>query len=393
MSDTTMPTAAEKEPSPFERLPPETIIQIFSSLTSLKSVLHLCLASRRFHAILSQNEGAIARGFAITLLEEDDPSLLKLAFMACESRIVDQGSKDSVAEFIAAYVHRDNWPLKLYRFRALHSLAKTNMGVELLVDWIATYATTWPLKLESKAYTRTEITRLKRYIYIWEVGVCLFESVSRKPHKEEFWHLAMKFWDAFSLCELVSLSRLWCTIERNSFWTHEAWSASTGRRQDGASDWPWNTSDEPRDVLNSIRHGRQSRFLRCKILRSMNWVSERTNPFAKDPTAYGLDKSVGDWLWDPDQIWGKRDGLFDPRSYQYAHLHRLFFDIGDKDRCQFVRDQGPVWNWVRDPGAWMGDWTGPGTDGTAPATIVWNEDPTLYGFQGSVGTVVDVHDL
>ncbi|KAI4859935.1 hypothetical protein F4820DRAFT_453433 [Hypoxylon rubiginosum] len=126
MSDTATTTVAEKELSPFERLPPETIIQIFSGLPNLKSILHLCLASRRFHAILLENEGAIARGFAITLLEYDNPWAVKLAFMACESRVIDHVSEDSVSDFIDTYVHREAWPLKLYRLRALHLMPKIN---------------------------------------------------------------------------------------------------------------------------------------------------------------------------------------------------------------------------------------------------------------------------
>lgn len=202
MSDATTAAAIlNEETGPFERLPLEIIIQIFSSLPNLKSVLNLGLASRDFYSILSENEGAIARGFAITILEVDDPGLLKLAFMACESRTIDTTSKESITEFIDTYVWRRAWPLKLYQLRALYSLPKINMAVKLIIDWVATYCTIWPLKLESKAYTETEITRLERIIYIFEVTVTLFQSVVESLPKQEFYDLSNKFWYNFSWYE------------------------------------------------------------------------------------------------------------------------------------------------------------------------------------------------
>ncbi|KAI1762125.1 hypothetical protein GGR53DRAFT_468626 [Hypoxylon sp. FL1150] len=416
MSDTTAAGATEKELGPFERLPLEAILQIFSSLPNLKSVLNLGLASRDFHSILTKNEGAIARGFATTVLGHDDPGLLKLAFMACEARIIDLKSKDSIAEFIHTYVQREAWLPELYRFRALHALPKINMAIKLVIDWIGTYGTLWPLKLESKAYTQTEITRIERIVYIFEVSVTLFQAIKNILPKNEFFDLCDPFWVKFSRIETCILDAMLDLLAPTYYWRFKALLESTGRGKCGPWDWPWTTCDVLGDTLNCIQkislvghHGRPWHRW-CKIIQSMRHsqlvpgytnLYEGRKPFAQDPTAHSYTYDNWIWIHGVKPNWNVHEKLFDPRAFTHCELHDWVFEVGDADRCEDVRGQGDAWCWESDPGERPNypKWIAPDYDlddideATAPAKIRWNGDPTLVGFQGKVGTIADIHAL
>lgn len=258
----------EKEFITFECFPPEIVVEIYSALPDLRSILHLCLTSHRFHAILFENESAIARGFAIKLLGYNNRSVLKLAFLTCESHILDGTSEDSdsssedddsiprdgdnsgfenlpensdnssahsdcsaeghdnsardrVSKFIDKYVHRKLGPSKLYRLRALRLMPKINMAVERLLDWIGLYGTIWPLKLDDKFFTHTETMRLRRMVYAFEIYITLFDPIATILTDKELQRLARKFWLNFSGYESNTIFSILCIIGPFTAWSCE----------------------------------------------------------------------------------------------------------------------------------------------------------------------------
>ncbi|XXH02532.1 hypothetical protein Hte_008908 [Hypoxylon texense] len=126
-----------------------------------------------------------------------------------------------VGEFLDTYAHREAWPLRLYRLRGLHLLPKISVCIELLIDWIAKYATIWPLNLETKAFTGTEITRLRILLYAFKVSVTIFDSLADYMHKKDYQQLCNKFWKQFSFDELDSIYIFLPLIGHSSFWTYK----------------------------------------------------------------------------------------------------------------------------------------------------------------------------
>ncbi|KAI1762124.1 hypothetical protein GGR53DRAFT_532883 [Hypoxylon sp. FL1150] len=254
-------TTKTAELSAFERLVPELIVEIFSALPDLNPILHLCLASRRFHAILSENESAIARGFALKILGYNNPPVLKLAFMACEACMLDRlggdtskgedgiskddnssdGNSDSyngnydssagdgASKFIDKFVYKGFGPSKLYQLRSLRLMPKISMAIELFVDWIGLYGTIYPLRLENKFLTYTEAMRLRRMLYAFEVFVTLFESLEFTLSTKKLGRLARKFWLNFSGREADLFGFMPCLIGLSNAWGYKlisiAWSS------------------------------------------------------------------------------------------------------------------------------------------------------------------------
>lgn len=208
-----------KDYRPFDRLPPEVIVQIFCGLPDLKSVLGLGHTSHRLHGILLEHESTIARQIAITILQDGNPGLIKLAFMACETRVTRPTTVDSVREFLERYVHRGKWPSQLYRLRAVGRMPKINAAINLLMDWIQEYAFIWPAALgDSKRWTDTERSRQMRLLYILEVGVTLLEPVEATIPEGEFERLGRRYWETFSKCELTAAHDvLWRVVAQD--WT------------------------------------------------------------------------------------------------------------------------------------------------------------------------------
>ncbi|KAI2463217.1 hypothetical protein F4781DRAFT_437650 [Annulohypoxylon bovei var. microspora] len=132
-------TNIEKGVNPLDFLAPEMIVNIISNLPNLKSVLAFSLTSRRIHSILVHNESTIARNIAAKLLEDDDPNVVRLAFLACQAGLIKVPSVHCAQKFLSAFVNPTENPSRLYRFRTLASMPSLSMSVELLLDWTATY--------------------------------------------------------------------------------------------------------------------------------------------------------------------------------------------------------------------------------------------------------------
>lgn len=191
----------------------------------------------------------------------------------------------------------------------------------------------------------------------------------------------------------------------------EEWSESIGRVDNGEG-WPWYLDNELRDILNSIRlagdfylrppwkdDSRLYRALKNSQVKPIQPEGHSSiklyhlPTFANDPTWYIRRRGINRWLISNYSEWRVREQYYDPRAYRFRTIHGWFFYIGDVDRCLAVRNHGPVWSWHTDPPAWTGMSGGPATDGSEHAMIVWNEDPTPFGYEGSAGTVVDMYDV
>ncbi|KAI1098192.1 hypothetical protein F4804DRAFT_338452 [Jackrogersella minutella] len=94
--------------SPLERLSPELIVEILSHLPRPKSILAFGLSSRQIYKILRDNESTIARNMAVTIIGNDDPRVVNMAFTACQARLVQDPTLSALRELLKTYVHPNN---------------------------------------------------------------------------------------------------------------------------------------------------------------------------------------------------------------------------------------------------------------------------------------------
>lgn len=219
--------------------------------------------------------------------------------VASEARLIDRTSVDKVHEFLETYCNRGDWPLRLYRLRTLAPMPEINMAIELTLDWLTTYAIVWPLKLENKFFTPTEIARQRRILYLMELGFTLFDLIE-DTSTEGFRKAIRRLWHTFSDREIYEcymlLTRVWrhwkcrSALEANSSYCTRAnyldptWSKIRGRCQDELTNWPWHAGDELQGILNFMRRG-------LYVNGNAIWnilIDDRSTepPFANDPSHY-----------------------------------------------------------------------------------------------------------
>ncbi|KAI1459444.1 hypothetical protein F4805DRAFT_420332 [Annulohypoxylon moriforme] len=187
-----------KGDSHLDRLAPELIVNIVSHLPNLKSVLTFSSTAHKYRTIIIENQRTIVRNLAATILEDDDPEVIRLAFLACNATLIEYPDYRGVRKFIKKYVNPAEKGSDIYNFRALSLMRGLSVNVEILLDWTATYATLWPLKLSDKAYTATEITRMRRIIYLVETGFRLLYAIPEPGLRK----LADRFWRSFPLWDV-----------------------------------------------------------------------------------------------------------------------------------------------------------------------------------------------
>ncbi|KAI1413228.1 hypothetical protein F5Y13DRAFT_179698 [Hypoxylon sp. FL1857] len=376
------------EGSSFDGFPVETILPIFCSLPNVGAVLNFGAISRKHQAILLENEGVIARNLAIRILGDDDPGLVKLAFIACYARDIIRQSIQGVRQFLEAYVNRGRWPTQFYRLRALGAMPKINMGIELLEDWIATYGMLWPVTLEDKCFTATESLRLRRHLYILEAAVTILQPIEDHVPEDEFQPLAKRYWETFSRCEVDAAWDILWQFSPSRF-SCITWSACIGRkRRDNREYIPRPPRAELRQALNFIGVDSNSLFLPHPHWRHISPIftalknsheGERERgcahflePFTDDPSAFFTEETANSELF--EHKWGDLETYYNPQAIQWNVLHRYYFMIGDKDRCEQVIHESGIWDWKPDHPLAM----------IFNEISIWHDDPVALGRRGCV---------
>lgn len=98
---------------------------------------------------------------AATLLGDDDPELIRLAFLACHAALVKYRDHRRARAFIKDFINPGELESQIYKYHALAFMGDLNVGIELLLDWTATYGMIWPVRLENKAFTETEASQMR----------------------------------------------------------------------------------------------------------------------------------------------------------------------------------------------------------------------------------------
>ncbi|KAI0882256.1 uncharacterized protein GGS22DRAFT_195994 [Annulohypoxylon maeteangense] len=377
-----------------DRLAPELIINIVSMLPDVKSVLALGSTSHKYRAITIHNEGTIARNMAVKILGDDDPEVVRLAFLACKATLIKNPDARLIRKFIKNYVNPADHAPFLYRLRAVDLMGDLSASVELLLDWTSTYATLWPVKVDNRAFTATETTRMRRIIYLAEAGIRLLHTIP-KPRVSQ---LADRFWRSFPLWD-VDRAYAFLRMISSSHWCCHDWSLLTaGRGMAEPYGFPWHAHDELREKLYILHftmwydnpimdepdlvyflghpwasHSFCDFFNQCVDRPSLTWTSQRT-------WYSGLDRD--------DIEWTTVCGYYDPGVFNLRRNCDWFFLIADEDRRQRVIDQGLIWAWSTEPEGEELTGADPG-----PAAIVWREDPAHFGWKGPVGRPVPIRDI
>ncbi|KAI1392666.1 uncharacterized protein F4822DRAFT_441550 [Hypoxylon trugodes] len=209
---------------PFDRLPVETIIHIFSSVSIVKSAVSLGRTSRRLQKILKEHECFIAYGIAIEILDDDDPLVVRLALMACRARLIPDLPIASARNIVETCISEDKRMLDFCRLDSLKLLSKMSTGIDLLINWMATYAALWPLKLKDKTYTATEITRQRRVFYMMEASFATLYRIPKDREIQKLW--VQLWWDFFPRRETNAAQRFILDTQWNAPWLYD-WNCST----------------------------------------------------------------------------------------------------------------------------------------------------------------------
>ncbi|KAI1136053.1 hypothetical protein F5Y05DRAFT_392767 [Hypoxylon sp. FL0543] len=376
---------------PLDVLPAETIIPIFCSLPNVQSVVAFGMISKKIHAILKKHEGVIARDLAITILGDDDPGVVKLAFITCYARFIVRRSTQGIQQFLKAYVHRNHWPSRLYQLRALAILPTINMGIELVEDWLATYGILWPVKLSFKCLTATESSRLRRHLYMLEAAVAVLEPMRNRIPEDEFLQLAKRYWETFSRFEVdAGWDLLWKLAP--SHLTCARWSScvarETGNYREQVPHLPY---DELRPALGFIQlnnshapHWRHVSPLFTALKNSHEGerkagCTQFTEPFFNDPSAFFTKEIADSALF--KHGWGDLETHFRYQALQWNIFQRSYFMIGDKDRCEALIHNRGAWEWAAPASESMPSFNG---------LSIWHDDPVALGREGCVSAdIVD----
>ncbi|KAI0837163.1 hypothetical protein F5Y06DRAFT_297950 [Hypoxylon sp. FL0890] len=384
MSDHNTTIATKDKGNPLDGLATETIIPIFCKLPNVKSILAFGAISKKYHAILSKHEGIIARNHATKILGDDDPGVVKLAFIACYARFIIRRTTEGLQQFLEAYVHRDNWPSQFYRLRAFSVMPRMNMGIELVEDWLATYGMLWPVKSVFKGFTPTESSRVRRGLYMLEAAVTIFEPTRGQIPEDELQELAERYWETFSRFEVdAGWDVLWKLAP--SHLNCSQWSTCIRRCQGDAREYmPKPPYVELRQALNFVRindagfpHWRHVSPIFTALKKSHKGEREAgctqfTEPFVHDPSAF-YTKEVADSELFKHNL-GALETYYNHTAVRWNILERYYFMIGDKDRCeQIIRERG-MWKW-----------------GSQAQTVLsemsfWHDDPASLGYGGCVAT-------
>ncbi|KAI0123437.1 hypothetical protein BJ170DRAFT_713643 [Xylariales sp. AK1849] len=309
---------------------------IFLNLSDANSVVSLALTGPDFYLALMKHQGAIARKIASKILEEHHPDIIKLAFMAIESRLINNRSVPEVKRFLGTYVHHEAWPSPLYRIRAVQAMSTFHAAVLKMGAWMVRYAIVWPVGLEyaNQKLSITEKGRQKQHAKRADEALL-------KGHSA-FTELAHRFWTSFSKEEAYSFFCLLFQIDRFEY-------------------LPWHKDPTKTaelvplyDQLNFIRiyqqsgkrHGKDSE-VRLSIMRSF-----------RDPPFFGLEPApperhssypafVNDagrfhapetYNW----VYYQSDGCFEQANHLQANQWLLV--IGDKRRWKKVIEYAVRWS-------------------------------------------------
>lgn len=176
-------------PNCFNALDSNLLTLIYSTLPDLRSLAHLAMSCRHMRTALRDNESSIARNLAARLIDDDIPEGVKLAFIIVKAHSIDTRSPQAVRQFCETYVNRynkeeHNEPRKdLYNLRALPTIRRIFDAAREISEWVWS-AIDWPLVATSIQMSRSEEARLRRYIYIGEIGFTLLHQHSYGPPYE-----------------------------------------------------------------------------------------------------------------------------------------------------------------------------------------------------------------
>lgn len=166
---------------------PEILRHIYSNLPDLRSVAHMAMSCKGMRNALREEESFIAKKLAARIIDDDDEHTVKLAFLAVKIHPRDKRSLEAVTRFCETYVrcydkNEHEEPQKdLYSLRALPTIHQISNAARETAEWVWS-AIEWPIvDTSAKQMSRTEERRLRRYIYIGEIGVSLLYHLPRGP--------------------------------------------------------------------------------------------------------------------------------------------------------------------------------------------------------------------
>ncbi|KAI8629639.1 hypothetical protein F5Y19DRAFT_484554 [Xylariaceae sp. FL1651] len=360
-----------------EALPLEIQVHIFCDLPEAVHALALSITSKHMRAVLTRNEGIIAREIARTTIKDDNLAGVKLAFMAAEVRFIDRTSPEAVSQFCDTYVHHEPWRLDLYRLCVLPTIRRTYSTISNFVKWGWTKQGL-PLVDTPREMSATEAARQARFCYILETGFALLELLPEQeilpsprlkymiapavfgPASAKTYNLsqplvdlAKRFWRTFSHVELdvcrAMLQKLNCltmdtqpVVSIDKIYVH--------------FEIQYLVEELSFVRLNYLSHMRVCTFRGhcihhlCTYAPYTNYpraVADRDNrafalrPFIEDPKAF-LTPDTYDWL---------AENTGDTVSFLYHPFfrrkpptgHIWLFLIGDKERCEEILSNKPVW--------------------------------------------------
>ncbi|KAI0103399.1 hypothetical protein F4814DRAFT_452746 [Daldinia grandis] len=376
--------ALEKERLVLDGLPAELAISIFTYLPNVESIQSLGLVSKKLRETLLAHESVIARRFVARLTKDDDPGVMKLAFIACKARdfSFDYGDLedpfDAGIGFLEKYVQRGDWPVRFYQLPALRWLPELSEGIMGVFNWFVTQITPLPLILEDRGLTSTEMSRQRRLLYMLDfLSTFLTKSDVPNRNRQRFNTILKALWDSFSPAEIFLVHQI---TERL---------VNFGRLASILIMMPL----EFGLFIKSVHHLRCYKkcfdvFLSGKRRElSASKTPPSWEPFVGDPSAFVRE---GVPLEEEEE---SLEGYYYCSPFDYERLmvnglfgsRQWFFLIGDKDRCELAINNGRIWSWD--------DGTIPSAPRMDESMIQWHQDPAPFDIPGVVGTMMPLHKL
>ncbi|TGJ84542.1 hypothetical protein E0Z10_g4252 [Xylaria hypoxylon] len=161
--------------SKLDDIPVETLLEIYSNLPDIGTVLALGATCKWTQHILLNNEHPIARNRASLIIGDDNDAGIHLAFMAAESHRINCRSPDDVNQFCDTYFNNPQ-----YRLRALSIMEELIPAITKFAYW-AWRTTDFPAFGTPGEMTDTEAARIRRYSYILEVAYRLLKDLPSEP--------------------------------------------------------------------------------------------------------------------------------------------------------------------------------------------------------------------
>ncbi|KAI8963603.1 hypothetical protein F5Y11DRAFT_364934 [Daldinia sp. FL1419] len=380
---------ASQECSTLDRIPSELIIHIFSSLPDTNSIQNFSRASMKLLQIFHTHESVILYRFLARHIKDEDPGVVKMAYLACQARtaVVDFADVPSTIfgglKFLKMYAQRNPVSVESLQLATFEGLPELSKSIESVLDWVVNNMTPlpMPLKLGGKGLTRTEISRQRRILYTIDF-MANFLTKFRVPERRNnmFIPLVKALWGSFSPPEMFMVDEL---MRRLHFF-HKTTMDLPAAISLEIFMFTW--------TLNKL-HAYAEHLEGFLDMKRKEVEKSGNKPLAWTPLVEDSSAFVKDTL--PPQP--KKDEIlteyrfYSPLDYERLLIkqllgpHHWFFIIGDRDRCESVISKGPIWMWDEDTNPW--------DPYLESSKVVWLQDPTCYGFSGSAGQMVTLLSL